>query len=285
LTKTRGLVDGPDRFADLSADVLPVQHRYHAGRDIGGTDSLTRVVVGAVAKSFLLHGAHHVTGATLALRLPLGQKSEVRDLGSDEEHRRTVRTGGSTGSATDAGGGIHCRISNRLGNECRGGIGGTTGVLADEATRANDPVVGTPVDHQILYNREGAHAEGLHGDGLPILKLAHVNLTGSSATRPLGNAVDHHMAGSANPLAAIAGKGDRLLALPGQAVVHDIEHLQERSLRGDFRGVNLDKLALIRGRLLLPESEMKIHGAHDRKSWGYRRLLVAAGGEMDGLVV
>jgi len=32
--------------------------------------------------------------------------------------------------------------------------------------------------------------------------------------------------------------------------------------------MNLGKFALIRGGLLLPESEMKIHGAHDRKSCG-----------------
>ena len=139
-------------------------------------------------------------------------------------------------------------------------------MLGDETARSDNPVVGAAVDHKILHNREGADTERLDGNGLAILELTHVDLAGCSAAGSLGNTVDHHMTGSANSLTAIAGEGDRLLTLPREAVVDDIEHLEEGALRGDFRGVNLDKFALIGGGLLLPESEMKIHGAHDRKS-------------------
>ena len=245
--RTQPLVDGADGFAEFPANVVAVEHRNHAGRHIRGTDGLAGVVVGAIAKSLLLHGADHVAGATLTLCLTLGEQSKVGNLGTDEEHSGAVGTGGGAGSATDAGGCIHGSVGHRLGVKGGRGLRRTAGVLADEATRTDDPVVGAAVDHEILHDWEGADTEGLDGDGLTILELAHVDLTGSSATRALRNTVDHHVTGSANALATIAGKGDRLLTLSGEAVVHDIEHLEEGALGGDFRGVNLDKLTLIRG--------------------------------------
>ena len=136
-------------------------------------------------------------------------------------------------------------------------------MLGDEATGTNDPVVGAAVHHEVLHDREGPGAEGLNRDGLSIGEFAHVNLAGGSATRSLRDTIDHHVASSANSLAAIAGKGNRFLTLLGKAIVHDIEHLKEGALRRDLGGVNLDKFPLNRGGLLLPESEMKIHGAHD----------------------
>ena len=264
--RTKPLIDCPDGFAEFAADILAVEHRYHAGRDIRGANGLAGVVVGAIAESFLLHGANHIAGAALTLGLTLGKESKMGNLGTNKEHGRAVRASGGAGSATNAGGGIHGGVSHRLGNQGCRGVRCTAGVLADEAAGTNDPVVGAAVDHEILHDWEGADTEGLDGDGLTILELAHVDLTGSSATWALGNTVDHHVTGPADALAAIAGKGDRLFTLPGEAIVHDIEHLEEGALGGDFRGVNLDKLTLIRGGLLLPESEMKIHGAHDRKS-------------------
>lgn len=108
------LIDGADGFANLSPNILPIQHGDHTCWDIRGTDSLTSIVVGAVAKSFLLHGADHVTGATLALGLPLGEKPEVGDLGADKEHGRAIGAGSSTGSTADTGGGIHGGVGDRL---------------------------------------------------------------------------------------------------------------------------------------------------------------------------
>ena len=190
------------------------------------------------------------------------------DLGSDEEHGGAVGAGCCTGSAADAGCCVHGGVRHGLGDEGGRGVGRPAGVLADEATGADDPIVGAAVDHEILDDRKGIDAVGLHGDGLAVLELAHVDLAGGPTARSLRDAVDDHAAGPADALAAVAGKGDRLLALPREAVVHDIEHLEEGALRGDLRGMNLGKFALIRGGLLFPESEMKIHGAHDRKSCG-----------------
>jgi hypothetical protein len=51
-----------------------------------------------------------------------------------------------------------------------------------------------------------------------------------------------------------------------EAVVHDVEHLEEGALARDLPGIDLDKLSRALLGLLLPESEMKIHGAHD--DWG-----------------
>ena len=41
------------------------------------------------------------------------------------------------------------------------------------------------------------------------------------------DAIDHHTAGAANPLAAIVIKGDRLLTVPHEPFVHDVEHLEK----------------------------------------------------------
>ena len=45
-------------------------------------------------------------------------------------------------------------------------------------------------------------------------------------------AVDHHAAHAADAFAAIVVEGDRLLALLDQALVDDVEHLEERHVLG-----------------------------------------------------
>ena len=80
------LIDGADSFGNFSSDILTIQHRDDTRRDISGADGLAGIVVGAVAESLLLHGADHVAGATLALRLTLGQETEMGDFGTDKEH-------------------------------------------------------------------------------------------------------------------------------------------------------------------------------------------------------
>ncbi len=50
---------------------------------------------------------------------------------------------------------------------------------------------------------------------------------GGSHLGPVGQTVDHHTAGPADALAAVVIEGDGLLALVRQALVEEVEHLQE----------------------------------------------------------
>ena len=64
---------------------------------------------------------------------------------------------------------------------------------------------------------------------------------------PCGRAVDHDPALAADPLAAVVVEGDRLLAAADQALVDDVEHLQERHVGADVAGLVGDELALATG--------------------------------------
>jgi len=152
------------------------------------------------------------------------------DLGSDKEHGGTVGTGGGTGTAADAGGGIHCLVGNSLGNENGGGIRSSAGVLRDEAPGTHDAFVGTSIHDEILKDREGTGTEGFDGDGVAILEFPHVDLAGRTATGALGNTIDHETTGAADSLPAVTLKGHRLLARGNEAVVDNVEHLKKGTL-------------------------------------------------------
>ena len=65
----------------------------------------------------------------------------------------------------------------------------------------------------------------------PSCELAHVELAGGRALlRAVGLAVDHQRAGAADALAAVVVEDDRLLALVDEALVDEVEHLEERHL-------------------------------------------------------
>ena len=68
-------------------------------------------------------------------------------------------------------------------------------------------------------------------------ELPHVELAGGRALlRAVGLAVDHQRAGAADALAAVVVEGDRLLALVDEALVDEVEHLEERHLVVDAGG-------------------------------------------------
>ena len=246
-------------FRKLPADVIPVQHRNHVRLHARWTNGLAGVVVGAVAEAFGIHGADHGSGTLLGLGLALGQEVEMGDLGPDEEHGGAVGAGGGAGTATDAGGGVHGLVGHGLGDEDRGGVGRTAGVLGDEAAGALDAVVGGAVDHKVLVDREGLRAEGLDGDGFPLRKGAHVDLAGRATAGSLRDAVDDHAAGAADAFAAVALKGDGILPLGGEAVIDDIEHLKERGLGRNVAGINILEASLAGTGSLPPDSEMEVH--------------------------
>jgi hypothetical protein len=76
-------------------------------------------------------------------------------------------------------------------------------------------------------------APRLDVDRRAVGEAAHVELTGRRALhRPVRDAVDHHAARTADPLAAVVVEGDRLFLLADQRFVDDVEHLKERHVRG-----------------------------------------------------
>src|SRR4051812_9324681 len=69
-------------------------------------------------------------------------------------------------------------------------------------------------------------------------ELAHLERAGRRALlRSVRLPVDHDPARAADAFAAVVLELDRLLAVDGQAVVDDVEHLEERHLRTDVRDV------------------------------------------------
>jgi hypothetical protein len=73
------------------------------------------------------------------------------------------------------------------------------------------------------------------------------------------NAIDHHPAGAADPLATIVIERDRLAATRDETFVYDIEHFQERHVRTDVLRVVREERTFSIGRRLSPHVQFKIH--------------------------
>jgi hypothetical protein len=91
-----------------------------------------------------------------------------------------------------------------------------------------DPVEGAAVDDEVLDDRERVGAEGLDRDHVAVGEAAHVQLAGRRlAIRPVRAAVDHEAARAADPFAAVVVEGHGVSTLREQALVQDVEHLEE----------------------------------------------------------
>ena len=93
-----------------------------------------------------------------------------------------------------------------------------------------------------------------------------MKLTGGGGfLRSVRGAIDDHAAGSANALSAVVVERDRLLAVPDEALVEDVEHLQERHVGRHLVQLVADHLAvllevLLRALLgLAPDVEGDLH--------------------------
>ena len=73
-------------------------------------------------------------------------------------------------------------------------------------------------------------------------------------------AVDGERARSADSFATIGIERDRLFAFQKQALVHDIEHFEQRSLRRNVGRVVTDELAVRLRVRLTPNSQAEVHG-------------------------
>jgi hypothetical protein len=78
---------------------------------------------------------------------------------------------------------------------------------------------------QVADDGERLRAERLDEDGVAVLEFPHVELARRGLARAVRDAVDRERAGAADALAAVVIKGDGLVALAREFVVHDVEHL------------------------------------------------------------
>ena len=138
----------------LGLDELAVQ-----SGDVGdgfalGADGFAGTGVGAVAEAEFFHTHHHIFGATGSLGATLRQEGELADLRTDEEHSRAVLTSGDAGSATDAGGAVHCLVGILFRDEDGVGVLSLSGADRGVAARLDNLVEGTAIDHTVLDDGE-----------------------------------------------------------------------------------------------------------------------------------
>ena len=78
--------------------------------------------------------------------------------------------------------------------------------------------------------------------------------------------VDHHPAGAADALTAVMGERDRLDVFGDEALIDDVEHLQERAVLGDVRGVNVHEAARLIRPGLTPDAQLQVHPGADARA-------------------
>src|SRR5580704_3813192 len=84
-----------------------------------GAYGFALAMVGAAAEEFGCHRGSQADGSLVALRLTLGKRVEMGELGGGEEHCGSVRTGGDARATADASGRIEGSIRVLLGDEDR----------------------------------------------------------------------------------------------------------------------------------------------------------------------
>ena len=220
-------------------------------------------MVRAAAEASRVHRGDHGLGAVQALGLALREMVKVRELGGDEQHRRTVRAGGHAGAAADARGGIHRAIRRLLGDEDIVGVGGGAAVGADEAAGGDHAIERRAIDAEVLDHGERVGAPRLDPDLVVVLEEPHVQLArGGGALTAVRATVDHQRAAAADAFAAVVIERDRLFARRDELLVEDVEHLEEGGVGGHVLDLVGDELA---GGLLVhltPDVEGEVQVAH-----------------------
>jgi hypothetical protein len=154
--------------------------------------------------------------------------AQVADLRAHEEHRGGVGAGGDAGAAADAGGRVHGGVGLGLGDRDRVAVGAAAGAHAHEAAGRDDAVEGAAVDHEVAHDRDGARAPRLDEDLVAVPEDAQVELADRRPlARAVRDAVHGERAGAADPLAAVAVEGDRVVAALDQPLVQHVEQLEE----------------------------------------------------------
>ena len=255
LTQPRAWVNVGCLVGQLCLDELAVQAGDVGDGFVLWAHGLAGAGVGAVTEAELVHLSHHCLSALSGLRTALRQEGELGDLAGDEEHGRAVLTSCYAGTATDAAGAVHSLVGILLWDEDGVGVLSLTGADGGVAASLDDLVEGGAIDHAVLDDGEAGRAPGLHGDGVAILELTHVELAGGSAAFGLavGRAVDVEGAHTADTLAAVVVEDERLLAGSDELLVHDVEGLEEGGVIGNVLQLVRVEVALLLRAVLFPE--------------------------------
>ncbi len=213
---------GFDEFAVEAGDV--------AQRNVLGTFGCAGTGVGTVAESEFVHLVDHCARAAGTFNLTLGQECELAYLCADEEHGRAVLAGSHAGAAADAGSGVHSDVSHFLRDGEAVGVRSSAAVERNVAAGLLDLVECVAVDHEVTHNGECGRAPGFDGDGVLVVKFAHVELAGGdSLNGAVGVSVDVERTHAADTFATVAVKNYGLFVAVDELLVEHVEHFKERA--------------------------------------------------------
>jgi hypothetical protein len=230
--------------------------------------------VRAIAESFGVHRAHHADDTLDSLRLALRQKRQMRNLGSGEQHRGRIRTCRRARAATNACGGFHRNVGRMFWNWDRIRFRRRACACGNKSSRLHNSIERAAIDYQIFDDRKTFHAKRFDHDRFAIAKFSHVKLARCAGMiRTVRFAVHVKRAGAANSFTTIRIESDRIFAGNNEPLVHDIEHLEQRSLRRNIRRIVIDELAVRLRVRLSPNSQFEIHVACGSKISGERARL------------
>lgn len=153
----------------------------------------------------------------------------MAQLGTREKRCRSIGTGRNAGTAANTRRRIHGMISGVLRNGYRVPIRRTPGWRTHVPSRSDQAVECASIDYQVPNDRKRRRTKRLEVQHVAIGKVTHVQLTDRSAfMAPVGNAIDHESAGTANALATVMVKGNWRITPKCQIFVDHIEHFKKR---------------------------------------------------------
>ena len=153
----------------------------------------------------------------------------MADFGTHKQHRAGIFASRHTGTATDAGCGIHGHVGFMFWNRNRVGIRHAARGGADVASCLDDLVEGGTVYHKVTDDRERLGAPGLNPNVVSIMELAHVELAGGNAVVVAMRAtVDIESAHAADALTAVVVEAHGMCnAVVDKLLVQNVKHLKE----------------------------------------------------------
>ena len=252
------LLDTHEGFLGRGEGVVAIQFGDPANADFFRAGGLALVLVGAVAKAFFVHLTNHTEGAAVFFRLALGKGVELASFGRNKEHGTGIFAGGNTGTATNAGSGVHGSISDFFANQDAVSVRSGSCADGDETTSLLNAIKSTAIDHEVFDDGEGFGAEWLDPNGVSVTEFAHVKLAGRGGFfRAVSDAVDGHGAHAADAFTAIMVKGHGIAAILNQAFIDDVHHLQEGGMIGDLTRLNILEMTGLT-LILTPDFELEV---------------------------
>src|SRR5262249_41717452 len=126
----------------------------------------------------------------------------------------------------------------------------------------DDPIEGAAIDDEILDDGKRSGAPRLDRDRVAVPEPPHVELTHRrAAVRTMRNAVHDEAAHAADAFTAIRIERDRVLALPHETFVDDVEHFEKGHAGRDAVGrVVFEPPGRIRARLS-PDLQVQSHSS------------------------